>query len=513
MSKQPKSHLKRLTTFDYINSAILLLVAVCCVYPFLYVFFVATTDGTYLARGEMTFLPMGFNLKAFGYILTNPRFNVFAGMRNSFLYTALGTLLAVACTYVTAYVLSRPRFKHRYWLMSLFIITWVFDAGIIPQYIIYNQFGFVNSPWVMIVPGAISTQFLIITKTFLEGIPNELEEAAVVDGASDIKILTRVFLPLSPTVLATTGLFYAVSIWNQYLIPQIYLKDDAIKTIQQVLKNVVITDGSSGTTFKNVVLDGVTLNQQNLKAAAIFIAMLPIICVYPFVQKYFKKGYAVYDFFLPGLMIDALERGSADTLAAWAQEILDKHILTVNMLGCHDGIPMLDLKGLLPEERIQNLIDLIVTRGGMVKNLHGQKNVYYQVNATYYSALGESDAKLLLARAIQLFMPGKPQVWYLDLFAGKNDCEAVARAGEGGHKEINRTNLTKVQIAEALEKPVVKKQLELLRLRRNCPAFAQGAKVQIESCGPELTIEWSCSGHVARLQANLQKLTYRVEIE
>lgn len=290
MSKQPKSHLKRLTTFDYINSAILLLVAVCCVYPFLYVFFVATTDGTYLARGEMTFLPMGFNLKAFGYILTNPRFNVFAGMRNSFLYTALGTLLAVACTYVTAYVLSRPRFKHRYWMMSLFIITWVFDAGIIPQYIIYNQFGFVNSPWVMIVPGAISTQFLIITKTFLEGIPNELEEAAVVDGASDIKILTRVFLPLSPTVLATTGLFYAVSIWNQYLIPQIYLKDDAIKTIQQVLKNVVITDGSSGTTFKNVVLDGVTLNQQNLKAAAIFIAMLPIICVYPFVQKYFKKG-------------------------------------------------------------------------------------------------------------------------------------------------------------------------------------------------------------------------------
>lgn len=160
--------------------------------------------------------------------------------------------------------------------MSLFIITWVFDAGIIPQYIIYNQFGFVNSPWVMIVPSAINTQFLIITKTFLEGIPNELEEAAVVDGASDIKILTRVFLPLSPTVLATTGLFYAVSIWNQYLIPQIYLKDDAIKTIQQVLKSVVITDGSYGTTFKNVVLDGVTLNQQNLKAAAIFIAMLPI---------------------------------------------------------------------------------------------------------------------------------------------------------------------------------------------------------------------------------------------
>lgn len=109
------------------------------------------------------------------------------------------------------------------------------------------------------------------------------------------------------------------------------------------------------------------------------------------------------------------------------------------MLGCHDGIPLLDLKGLLPEDDIRSLIDLIVSRGGMVKNLHGQKNIYYQVNATYYSALGESDSKMLLARAIQMFMPGKPQVWYLDLFAGKNDHEAVRRAGESGHKEINRT--------------------------------------------------------------------------
>ncbi len=227
-------------------------------------------------------------------------------------------------------------------------------------------------------------------------------------------------------------------------------------------------------------------------------------------EKLAAKGYAVYDFFLPGLLIDALERGSADTLATWAQEILDKHILTVNMLGCHDGIPMLDLKSLLPEERIQSLIDLIVARGGMVKNLHGQKNVYYQVNATYYSALGESDAKLLLARAIQMFMPGKPQVWYLDLFAGKNDHDAVARAGEGGHKEINRTNLTKAQIAEALAKPVVQKQLELLRLRRSCPAFAPDADVSIESHGPALTITWHHNGHTARLQADLQKLTYDI---
>ena len=179
-----------------------------------------------------------------------------------------------------------------------------------------------------------------------------------------------------------------------------------------------------------------------------------------------QKGYPTYDFFLPGLIIDAIEHKRGTYLAAWAKEIVEKKISTVNMLGCHDGIPLLDLKGLLPEEDIQALIDLIVSRGGMVKNLHGQKNLYYQVNATYYSALGESDGKMLLARAIQMFMPGKPQIWYLDLFAGKNDHEAVRRAGESGHKEINRTNLSKEDIAEGLKKPIVQKQLELIRLMR-----------------------------------------------
>lgn len=282
---------RRFSPFDIWNNAALILIALLCVYPFLYVFFVAASDGVYLARGEMSFWPRGFSLTAFKYIIENPKLSLFTGLKNSFLYTAVGTLFSIASTYATAYVLSRPRFKHRYWIMSLFVITWVFDAGIIPQYIVYSAFRFVDNPWVMIVPGAISTQFLIIAKTFLEGIPQELEEAAFVDGASDWTILTRVYLPLSSTILATLGTFYAVMIWNQYLIPQIYLKREELRTIQQVLKNIVITDSMSGvTTFKNTVVDGVTLNQQNLKAAAIFITMMPIVCVYPFVQKYFKRG-------------------------------------------------------------------------------------------------------------------------------------------------------------------------------------------------------------------------------
>ena len=224
-----------------------------------------------------------------------------------------------------------------------------------------------------------------------------------------------------------------------------------------------------------------------------------------------SKGYMTYDFFLPGLLIYTLERQSADLLVKWANELVDKNIRVVNMLGCHDGIPLLDLKGMLPEKDIQDLIDTIVGRGGYVKDLHGAKNMYYQVNATYYSALGEDDKKMLLARAIQMFMPGKPQVWYLDLFVGKNDHEAVKRAGEGGHKEINRTNLSMADIEESLKKDVVKKQLELLHLRNTHPAFGFDSNFTANSDGTNLTLGWEKDGHSIKLIANLKDYSFEIK--
>jgi len=227
-------------------------------------------------------------------------------------------------------------------------------------------------------------------------------------------------------------------------------------------------------------------------------------------EKIASQGYMTYDFFLPGLIIDALESSSGERLAAWAQELWDKKIRTVNMLGCHDGIPMLDLKGMLPDERIQELIDLLVSRGGYVKELHGKKNMYYQVNATYFSALGEDERKLLLARAIQMFMPGKPQVWYLDLLAGTNDYEAMRRAGKDGHKEINRTNLTAEQIQQRLTLPVVQKQLELLRFRNTCPAFGFDSEMKIHCKGNRLAIRWKKGINQVCLNANLSTYTYEI---
>lgn len=228
--------------------------------------------------------------------------------------------------------------------------------------------------------------------------------------------------------------------------------------------------------------------------------------------KIAEQGYMTYDFFLPGLVIDAIENKRSRYLAAWARELVEKNIRVVNMLGCHDGIPLLDLKGILPETDIRDLIDRIVDRGGLVKNLHGQKNMYYQVNATYLSALGDSEQKLLMARAIQLFMPGKPQIWYLDLFAGKNDYEAVRMAGESGHKEINRTNLSMEQIGTALKTRVVKKQIEMIRFRNSCKAFKDGAGIRIEEDGEGiLRIIWQNEECSAELMVDLMKETYEIK--
>ena len=225
------------------------------------------------------------------------------------------------------------------------------------------------------------------------------------------------------------------------------------------------------------------------------------------------KGYATYDFFLPGLIIDAMEHQTGEYLARWARELVEGGMTTVNMLGCHDGIPMLDLKGLLSDERIQGLIDTLVSRGGYVKNLHGAKNMYYQVNATYYSALGEDDRKMLLARALQLFMPGKPQVWYLDLFAGRNDYAAMERAGADGHKEINRTNLSAAEIQERLRLPVVRDQLTLLRMRNTHRAFSPDAAVSAQAEGSRLTLRWETETESALLAADLADASFRVTIQ
>jgi sucrose phosphorylase len=235
-----------------------------------------------------------------------------------------------------------------------------------------------------------------------------------------------------------------------------------------------------------------------------------------------QEGYPIYDFFFPGLVINALDQGNNAALLHWISDIRTKGLQTINMLGSHDGIPVLDLKGkqingsyrpgLLSDEQLETTIENIIERGGRTKNLYdadGKKIDYYQVNATFFSALGEDEQKLRLARAIQMFMPGVPQVWYLDLFAGTNDYAAAERGRTAGHKEINRTTLKLIDIESGLKRPIVLDQLELIRLRNNSPAFKGEMKV-IETEPQLLHITWQHQKATATLKANLRNHSFTV---
>jgi sucrose phosphorylase len=235
-----------------------------------------------------------------------------------------------------------------------------------------------------------------------------------------------------------------------------------------------------------------------------------------------REGYPIYDFFFPGLVIDALERADKSALIRWITDIREKGLQTINMLGCHDGIPVLDLKGkevdgvyhegLLSDEIIHSTVEYIICRGGLTKELYdadGKKIDYYQVNATFFSALGEDESKLLLARAIQMFMPGVPQVWYLDLFAGTNDYAAAKKGRTASHKEINRTTLGLIDIELGLERAIVLDQLDLIRLRNTSPAF-EGDMELLESEPRELCIRWQHPEETLTLEADLHDRTFRI---
>ena len=237
-----------------------------------------------------------------------------------------------------------------------------------------------------------------------------------------------------------------------------------------------------------------------------------------------NKGYYIYDFFLPGLTIHSIENKTSKALIRWAKEIVAKGYKTVNMLGCHDGIPVLDLKGkevngvynkgLLEDPEIESIMNTIMERGGRVKNLYdpsGNKISYYQINATFFSALGEDEQKLLFARVIQMFMPGIPQVWYLDIFAGKNNYEAANNGGSTGHKEINRTTLSMQDIEQGLKRKIVKNQLDIIRLRNTSNAFS--GQVEINDVEDSIIdIKWINSSTVAHLKANLQTYNFTIDI-
>lgn len=276
---------------DVIIYVALGLIALSTVLPFLYVF-----AGSFATEKELTekaffIIPSEWSLNAYQYAIRTA--NILRGLRNSILLTILGTVCCMAFSLSFAYPLSKTHFRGRNWMMNMVIFTMLFGGGMIPSYLVYQAYGLLDSWWALILPGLISPFNMIIIKKFFQGLPVELDEASYMDGANDLQIFTRVALPLSKPVIASISLFYGVGFWNDYFNAMIYLSTAEKYPIQIQLRSIILQTSKIA---DNQVLDYDMFGappDKAVKMACTVIATVPILIVYPFVQKYFTKGVMV----------------------------------------------------------------------------------------------------------------------------------------------------------------------------------------------------------------------------
>ncbi|WP_240420092.1 carbohydrate ABC transporter permease [Paenibacillus periandrae] len=274
--------------FDIFNVLLLLLLVVVTAYPCLYVLFASISDGVSLNTGnKLLFWPRGLQLESYKRVFVNPM--LWVGYRNTLIYVVLGTALNLLLTCFAAYGLSRPYLPGRKTMMKLIIFTMFFSGGMIPSYLLVMNLGMINTIFAMIIPGAISTWNLIILRTSFMALPPSLEESAKMDGANDFLILFRIIIPLSLPALSVILLYYAVGHWNAFFDALIYLRKREMFPIQMVLREILILNDSS---MLVGMTDSVDRMQEAipLKYATIIVSSLPVLFLYPFLQKYFVQG-------------------------------------------------------------------------------------------------------------------------------------------------------------------------------------------------------------------------------
>jgi len=281
---------KRLTTGDIIfyiiDYFIIALVVIVTLYPFVFIFSASISDSAALGRGEIWLFPKGFNLDAYDIVLDDEQ--VWISYGNTIWYVVVGTAINMILTTLTAYPLSRKNFSGRNKIMMFVAFTMFFSGGLVPSYLLVKELGLMNTRWAIVVPAGISTWNLIIMRTFFESIPQSLHEAATIDGCSEIGIMTRIFLPLSLPVIAVMVLFYAVGHWNSYFSALVYLNDQNLYPLQMHLRKILIQFN------QNEMLEQLTQGRdvvgQSVRYATIIVSTVPILLIYPFLQKYFVKG-------------------------------------------------------------------------------------------------------------------------------------------------------------------------------------------------------------------------------
>lgn len=276
---------KKWTLFTVFNTLLLSLVFIVTVYPIVYIIAVSFSDSGYILQNKVILWPRGFNIEAYKEILSSTR--IPKAYLNTILYTTVGTFINLLMTALAAYPLSRPDFFGRKFFMVMIVLTMFLTGGMIPTYLIVQKLGLLDSMWAIVIPNAIWTIELLILKSFFENLPDSMRESALIDGASELRILFNIVLPLSKPALASIGLFYFMGHWNSYFIPMIYLNDSSLHPLQVVLRNMLMNTELQNA---NSAIERNLLTPEALKNATIFITMIPVLIIYPFAQKYFAKG-------------------------------------------------------------------------------------------------------------------------------------------------------------------------------------------------------------------------------
>ncbi|WP_223830039.1 carbohydrate ABC transporter permease [Paenibacillus arenilitoris] len=276
--------------FDAIVYAIAAVIIVIVLYPLLYIVGASFSDPARVISGEVWLLPKGFTMDAYTNILHDDR--IWTGYRNTIFYTVVGTVINILMTLLAAYPLSRPDLPLRNGIMVLITLTMFFGGGLIPTYLLVKDLGMVDTMWALIVPGAIATYNLIVMRTYFQSsIPWELQEAAHIDGCSNWRLLISIILPLSKPILAVMVLFYAVGHWNSFFNALIYIRDEALHPLQLVLREILLISQTAMTDSSSVVgMEDKILLAESIKFAVIIVSSLPVLVMYPFVQRHFVKG-------------------------------------------------------------------------------------------------------------------------------------------------------------------------------------------------------------------------------
>ena len=271
--------------FQVVNTIIMILVVFVTLYPFVWLVAQSFSSDAAVAAGQVTFLPVDFTTATYKYLLRDNRFFRYYG--NTIIYSAVGTFISVVGTALLAYPLSKPELRLNKFFTPFVVFTMYFAGGLIPNYILVTQWlNLGDTVWAVVLPGAISTFNLLLMKSFFAGLPGELEEAAAMDGMGVYGIFVKIIIPLSKPIIATMCLFYLVGMWNEWFGPFLYLNQDSMKPIslwvRQLVEGANSVDTSSSAEASSV--------QATLKSATMVLTSAPIICVYPFVQRYFVQG-------------------------------------------------------------------------------------------------------------------------------------------------------------------------------------------------------------------------------